>query len=507
MEPRPCDALREILLGKLEIAEFAPPRVFTSGLYVDYGVTLADLRWHMDGCPSCFKSSSELRVIFAAFDDEQFQTLMSVLGFFEDEIKDRLRQEEETAEWLASDMADQYLSNGESQAISSREGFIEANKDGLLQESRPRTYLWAVKVHAALGLRVGRWLETFLPPAFPRTFVDQDEGIVDVRVNWTEGRAGARFPSELHALLGSRNPAVGRFLFRTLFLNEAFSGLLQDDSLKDLLTEGLAVHDGLRGTEGIDWEMVWNHYSALGELESVHLSSAPTISSSGETQLSPTVIKSVTEKLERIEEQNESLMHGQTAMMGALEEIGKAERLILERYEKAPVEIQTSCLATLKDALGGLWDQLAEPSRKFLLAAEYIYSQSPADSEFSGVIVGFMKAFETELKRMVEPIQDEIRKAIAGDAQWASKNIRRFTLGDFAAVFKAKRSSIEPMLQERHLDYKRVLKAIEDVNAESNAKHQAMKGKTDATSFRTLFVGKESALRALFPQESSPLNP
>ncbi|MCX6627514.1 MAG: hypothetical protein NTW28_07795, partial [Candidatus Solibacter sp.] len=178
-----------------------------------------------------------------------------------------------------------------------------------------------------------------------------------------------------------------------------------------------------------------------------------------------------------------------------IEEIEKAERQLLNVYDNAPDRVKESCQKTLREALGSLLDDLAQPTRAFLLAAELGYKQLPADADFSAVIVGYSKAFESEFRLAIAPLRDPIETvAQAGGIKGA---FDRYTLGLFKNLLERGRETLEGAFREHGLAYGDVLKAVEQVNCYAEAKHLAEKNKRDATIFRGHFLGTPSILGAL----------
>src|SRR5208282_6578754 len=100
MDGRPCDALREIQIGCLSFESFAPPQVFVSGVYDQYGVTVADLRWHLPCCDTCIAISG-VRDQLTDFDRARFEKLIESLGRLQDSLQERVCREEACAHGLA----------------------------------------------------------------------------------------------------------------------------------------------------------------------------------------------------------------------------------------------------------------------------------------------------------------------------------------------------------------------------------------------------------------------
>jgi hypothetical protein len=121
---------------------------------------------------------------------------------------------------------------------------------------------------------------------------------------------------------------------------------------------------------------------------------------------------------QRDEPQTESLISGQTAMMGSLLEIEKALRELLDKTDKAGDAAKISCEATLRGALGSQFDELTDSARHLLRTAEYGYTQFPNDLDFSVVVVAFTKVFEVEFRRMIEPFFGQLEELAIKDVSF-----------------------------------------------------------------------------------------
>jgi hypothetical protein len=84
--------------------------------------------------------------------------------------------------------------------------------------------------------------------------------------------------------------------------------------------------------------------------------------------------------------------------------------------------MRRQCEATVQDALGVLLDEVEEPSKRFLITAEYHYNQTPVDLDFSNVILDFTKAFESELKRIIKQFHDGFQQVASSDPEVKRKN-------------------------------------------------------------------------------------
>ena len=122
MSSRPCDALREIQIGRLGFESFAPPEVFVSGVYGQYGVTVADLRWHLPCCDNC-AAISGVRDQLTDFDQVRFEKLIKLLGQSQEILQERLQRVEGYAEAFASMTADEFVGKQEGQGYSREDVF------------------------------------------------------------------------------------------------------------------------------------------------------------------------------------------------------------------------------------------------------------------------------------------------------------------------------------------------------------------------------------------------
>ncbi len=196
--------------------------------------------------------------------------------------------------------------------------------------------------------------------------------------------------------------------------------------------------------------------------------------------------------------QTESLVSGQTAMMGSLSEIEKALRELLQKTEKTSDAAKRSCEATVRAALGSQFDQLEESTRTFLRTAEYGYTTFPNDLDFSPVVVGLTKVFEVEFRRVIQPFVDQLQQLAIRDVSFNGE-LTTFTLGAFNSFFRKHQPIVERLFRQHGLECESVCRAISQVNKEKAAKHLGKVTKADATRFRALFIGSPSILAALRP--------
>lgn len=501
MTDSPCEVFREIELKHLRIEDFALPDVFTSGLYSRYDVTIADLRWHLFGCSTC-TAMREAGAQLRDFDKERFEGLAHILEWADGLVQERLRRQEDIAEAVASDMADAYVRDLGAEAEYSREGLVEAYKDGMFrQEVEPKIHYWAVKLHTFLGGGVNGWLETLLPPSFPRIRHYTEAGLADVRIDFTEGFSRGQL-ALIDRVLPSEAAGPGlRPLLRALLLDEAFGGSVTDADVVASVREAGKPVAGSGQTPALHWKKLWEQYTAFADTLVKGFFSGVVIPRTTELVIISDGAPKVIEQLNRIDQNSEAALAGQTAMMERSWEMEKAVRQLLNALERSPNQVKQSCIDTAQNALGSQWDALAEPTKRFLLTAEYGYTQFPADVDFSGVIISFTKAFETELKQRIEPFRDRLQEALERDAEMHKGDIHRCTLGALAKLLERNRNRLDPVFAQYDLQYENVLDAITKVNRESGAKHQEEKTKAEATDFRTLFFGERSVLKALLPKK------
>ena len=201
----------------------------------------------------------------------------------------------------------------------------------------------------------------------------------------------------------------GAFL-RSLLLAEAFAGTLEDASAQQLL---LSIVSDSPKQQGISWEKVWEHYSALANLEASRLRNSLAKRNPLQTQLTSESIQAIFEPLQRIEtkmdELKDVLRFDHTVIMERQAEMEKALRELLEKANRAPSDLLNSCRSDVRSILGEMFDKLDPTAPKFLITAEYGYQQYPTEADFSGVVMGFTKAFEVQLKKAIEPFKVKLQ--------------------------------------------------------------------------------------------------
>ena len=295
-------------------------------------------------------------------------------------------------------------------------------------------------------------------------------------------------------------------LLRSLLLFEAFEGVAAD--LKDerdvtrLLKEWAAPQlPGGRRTEIqeiIRWPTVWEHYSELAELKAQRLYRINGMAGPTDSEQLETFAKDV----RAIAEGTESLLYGQTAIMASLERQEAAARRLLDNHESASATTKNGCLTAVRSHLGPLFDCLADDTRRFLEAAEWVYSEAPAGLDRSLVIVGFTKAFETELWHALQPLRDSLQQS-ADTRPYKKKPVTEFSLGELARLLVDNRSVLRPLLDKLGLAYSAILEAIRTVNQEMRAKHREARGEAEAKSFRALFLRTPSVLAYVCPPKKT----
>ncbi len=380
-----------------------------------------------------------------------------------------------SARGTAEDIFDLMLTPRTGGALEPRESYVEAASVDLFSKASERVYLEIVLLYARAGKAAGDWFGTFLPPGAP--------------CNWLQRLSLA--PDLIRLLRNDQDAA--KSLLCALFLGEAFGGLTAG------VAEALAPSGSFPIPFQVDaspvaWAKVLDHYSAFAALQATRLLENTVGGTVPRPELCPEGTEQIMRILETISQKTEEISQGQTAMMERIWEIEKAERQLLDTYERSPDQIKESCKTTLRDAPGLHFDELEKPTQKFLLAAEYGYTQQPEDVDFSDVILGNSKAFEFEFRRAIAPVRKSME--IVANALKLTGDFDRYTLGAFKKILKQGRGSLEAAF-EKHLVLEKVLEAADRVNREAEAKHLAEKSKPEATTFRNLFLGTPSILAVL----------
>lgn len=171
MSNEACQALREIESGRLEISDFAPPGVFTSGLFDRYWLTIADLRWHLTECDECGSSMTAAQEQLAAFDRVRFTAIGNALHSAHGALKCWAEWVKQESAFMAEDIVaslDPECQGGEAGA---RADLVDYWSQYILDENQDRLARAAIRLNASLGEPIARWLETLVSPAVPRISV------------------------------------------------------------------------------------------------------------------------------------------------------------------------------------------------------------------------------------------------------------------------------------------------------------------------------------------------
>ena len=359
------------------------------------------------------------------------------------------------------------------------ESFVEDATEGFVSQNRDRVYLEIIRLHSDIGKRVEDWFETFLPSGLGR--------------NWLQTLSLA---PDLIRLLCNTNQEAAKSLLRALLLKGAFGSLTEDiaDAAAPKMNSGELFGGDLWSP--VAWADVWDHYSTLSSLSIGRLSESLIGIGEPRSEAPPEGLEKLLHSVEELSQRTEEIWQGQTAIMERIEEIEKAEKQLLNAYDNAPDRVKESCQKTLRAALGSLLDDLAQPTRAFLLAAELGYKQLPGDADFSAVIVSYSKAFEFEFKLAIAPLRGRI-ETVARDAG-IKGTFDRYTLGLFKNLLERGRETLEGVFREHGLAYGSVFEAVEQVNCYAEAKHLAEKNRGDATTFRSYFLESPSILGVFF---------
>ncbi|MBZ5555570.1 MAG: hypothetical protein LAO21_22920 [Acidobacteriia bacterium] len=497
-----CKVLREIQLGHLSTADFTSPKVFVSGLYKQYELTIADLRRHIQECGNCAESMAEVRVQLQHFDEEQFAVLYAVLKTLEGIADQELDDERSTAEDQARDVLEHDF-----QPTADEAGMVEDLASELFAQGKQMIFFRTVARYSWVGMIIGRWLETFLPPSIPRLLVVHEDGPYDIGLSNQEVGTFLHLAPDLLRMLENKADNAAPFL-RALFLAEAFQGLLPKASTVEEFLEKHLAFCWRNEFAGISWERLLKHYLMLADLEANQLSQSLPAPITRHSQSLLEKVELISQQLQqmdkKVDQLPEVLHDDHCIIMKQLEDLGRAHQQLIKAFDTAPAETRNKCQQIIHTALGALFDRLDEKTRSFLLTGEFGYEHMPSDFDFSGVILAFMKAFEHELHRSIVPIRERLQVIANKNERMkhSNKDLSRFTLGEWNRFFEWSFQEIEPLLRECGLDFSRVCEAIECVNMQKTAKHLDQKSYADATGFRALFLGGQSVLGVLFPKLS-----
>lgn len=465
-----CEALRQIQLGNLTIRDFIPPQVFKSEHFKQYKVTMADLRQHLLDCGACGEAMNRAMLQLKEFDEEWSSIVIEQL---------------------------ESVLNGLDEDLDMLPG-LPGDTDGIYETELNFAHLRAVQDH----VRVGKSLRTFFEVLFT-TAQAFDAASLKRRAGRLEQETASpcvTLPKEVGEILVHGAAGTAREALRALLLADSFYGYFEPEREGRRYTEiwGLKARDA----DGIEWMRIWQHFSTLADLEVDRLRGLDPEASSSKFSELIKQLEAAFDTLVKIDQRTESLLDGQTAMMERICQLERATRELLDQSAKAREDIRASCQQTLVNALYPVWAGLEDRTRDFLLAAEYGYTQYPADMDFSCVITLFTKAFEFELKRALKPAEDALKTFVDADPrQKVKKPVERLTLGELYGLFERNPALMESILSKCGLGRDQLRTALHRVNAEVDAKHLARKTKAEATSFREFFLGRQSALRVLFPQK------
>lgn len=438
------------------------------------------------------------------FDENRFDTLITALTSVDELVGVVIERAHGLALGEAKDIAE--MSDDESM----RDDIVEMESERLLEEARPGIYIAAIRLQIMIASAVERWLETHLPPVVRRI---QSVELKSWQVSdiWLDSReAGPQqwltsAQSALRFLM--QGSATSKLLIRALFLREAFSQLLPEsarrpgdvESLKRFLEAGLSLTDSQSAaikSMGFDWPRIWEHYSLMAELEAARIV-APHPTAELKTVRGDQQMAAILQRLGEHSDKLDSVLSGQTAMMDRLEAIEAAAGALIKRFDRASDEEKQRCEQTIRAAIGTLFDALLPTSRKFLLAAEWAYSNNPVDLDFSSVVVVFTKAFEAEFRQVTAPLHGKLQEL--AERQDPKFRLQSASLGPWLGILKNNRSDLGPAFRQSGLDVTSIIRTIESVNEAKGAKHLDEKTYADATSFRNLFLGKKSVFLALHP--------
>jgi hypothetical protein len=166
---------------------------------------------------------------------------------------------------------------------------------------------------------------------------------------------------------------------------------------------------------------------------------------------------------------------------------------------KAFAAAQEECQVVLRKTLGSRFDELTEGTRDRVLWAEFCYSHARSDHDFTDAVTWLTRAFEFEFRcRVIEPLFSELQAIAIRDSTFRGE-LSTFTLGGYLVLFQKYELKTGQLLDRLGLQHKNLCKAISKVNKEKDVKHLATKNKAQATDFRSLFLGDDSILNALFP--------
>jgi hypothetical protein len=441
-----------------------------------------------------------------AFDRDRTVAISAALDSVEEALTCRIAWLRQESQSMAQDIAAEFGPEYEEPTL--RADLVEDWSRNVLLENLDRYYLAAIQAHAFLGKAVWGWLATLVRPALPRALVSRGGDIIDAGVGEDQIVVAIQSAPHLAAILAA-DRKLAHLLLRSLLLRQAFGGLVPDVSeqadVAALLSDATPELPG-RGRTPIDWRKVWEHYTALAEMEAGLVCTLPGTAEPSTSRISEQlavfanrVEGAIGKKLDAfgrlLQARDETTRNWQCAITARLKRL---EAGLLKEYEDAPAAIKEACSSRVKRALGPLFDRLADDTRHFLEAAEWVYSEAPAGLDRSLVIVGFTKAFETELWHALYFLQDRLQQS-ANTRPYKKKLVTEFSLGELARLLRDNSPVLKPRLDKLGLAYSAVLEAIGKVNREVPAKHREARGEAEARSFRALFLDTPSVLAAVCP--------
>jgi hypothetical protein len=495
-----CEALREVEIGRLKISDFAPPEVFSSGLFNQYSLTIADLRWHLTECDECGASMAAALGQLADFDLDRLTAFGAALDCFDSALVAQLDWLRGESDFLGELVARE--SEWDKGEPAARAGLADFWSDQVFEENRDTFFLAAIRVHAFLGERIARWLETLLPPAIPRARVVRGHEIVDVRIS--PDRVDAAQVPDLSSLL-TGDEKVAAFLLRSLLLREAFGNLAAkpgDELIERECAAPKLLEPQTEESQRLGWRTIWEHYTELARMKAERLCQIRGVAEPTDSRIAEQLdnLKALVKKSgEAQNEKLDSLLYGQTAIMASQQRLENAVGPLVQAYKTAPQAAKDECLAAVRNELGPLFDRLTDNTHLFLVSAEYHYRHTPADLDFSSVLVLLSKGFEAELRRALEPLGPQLQELVDSDSRWKGGKVKESTLGQIAWLFGRHSGEVSPLLERRGVVLDEVLAAIDRVNAYRGAKHPEAMTRAEATSCRALFLGTPSVLAALCP--------
>jgi hypothetical protein len=477
MTDQPCEALREIQEGHLDVSSFMPPRVYDSGLYERFYVTLADLRKHRFECDACARLDRPW-VELTQLDEKGFEIIE---GCIDDALKDLGESLEDAASLATTDDEDMFWIT--------------------VQSDINKAYSDLVQSHVLLGKMLEDWLGSFVPSTFSAFVADTRHGRMGLEQGFDINQAGLLFSPAVHGLLAGKDKNAVRAFLRAALLRRAFGDYMTSLDLTSWKASGGLYSGVVRvdTADSISWLEVWRDYSALAEFETQRLHST-TATQISRNSIQPAGLEKLFSLFESIDQRLGDVRSGQTAMMGVLLDLTRASHETLDAFKRASSEDKHSCEERVHNRLGDLFELLNESTRTFLVSAEWACTNTPPELDFSGAIVLLMKAFETELHRAMEQFRSKLLDVFADDLKEKETPFDKITLGMWRRLLKNHSDVLSPLFEAHGLSLKDIEKTIGKVNDNVTAKHTGAKDWAAAVKFRDQFLGSgESVLEVLFP--------